>query len=568
MTYLTIKDGPFGEKPGVYLGDIFTFKLNTDTDYSGKTFRFRFAVTPEDVPTEVFYAYFTGTVQNNTVTMQLGTAYSNRCIEAMNEKIDRGVIRQYLKISITSGTLHNGDISTAAIETLEDFSGYLLADSDNNTGIFYSSSILAIDDATQNYLGNDWLIRYQTLAYYEVKAISLISDFQDASLANRGVTFNTYNVKTITQGSATEASTLRIAGTVDRVEDNACSIIATTADSSKWLSAEFKNNYFIPYTKLTCHFSDYDPQHIEGNFYNNSSPIQPRPFNSLVVQFRYGTSPTTLGNWTTIVAEVTGNSYTAYSGGLPSYQNLYIQFSAKDAFSTVYSSIAVVSPSSLFSWDADDFQFNIPVYAGSAKISTLKTNYIAASGDGVEGPLIQYNYGNGAKDLMIGQFNYNQEQGQTLIYGNDIHMFAHGKVTVNGQEIMASPANNVLWSVEDSAYQGLMPAEETITLSGDISDQKSGIVLVFSQHENDFYSTPAVGINTFFISKKEVELFSGRPHTFIMGLNAAFSNIGAKYLYISDNTITGHTSNTSSGTGASGITFDNGNYSLRYVIGV
>jgi hypothetical protein len=76
-----------------------------------------------------------------------------------------------------------------------------------------------------------------------------------------------------------------------------------------------------------------------------------------------------------------------------------------------------------------------------------------------------------------------------------------------------------------------------------------------------------VSFNTFYISKKEVELLPGSPHTFIMGINAGFSTIGAKYLTINDTSIVGNATNTSSGTN-SGITFNNSSFVLRYVIGV
>jgi hypothetical protein len=53
----------------------------------------------------------------------------------------------------------------------------------------------------------------------------------------------------------------------------------------------------------------------------------------------------------------------------------------------------------------------------------------------------------------------------------------------------------------------------------------------------------------------------------MMNINAGFSGFGAKYLYIYDNRITGHETNTASGAN-SGVTFNNSQYVLRYVIGV
>jgi hypothetical protein len=57
--------------------------------------------------------------------------------------------------------------------------------------------------------------------------------------------------------------------------------------------------------------------------------------------------------------------------------------------------------------------------------------------------------------------------------------------------------------------------------------------------------------------------------TFPLIINAGFSVIGAKYLYINydSSVIAGHETNTSSGSN-SGITFDNTKFVLRYVFGV
>jgi hypothetical protein len=47
-----------------------------------------------------------------------------------------------------------------------------------------------------------------------------------------------------------------------------------------------------------------------------------------------------------------------------------------------------------------------------------------------------------------------------------------------------------------------------------------------------------------------------------------FSYAGQKYLYIGNNYITGHANNNTTGTGGTGIKFNNARYVMRYVIGV
>ena len=70
---------------------------------------------------------------------------------------------------------------------------------------------------------------------------------------------------------------------------------------------------------------------------------------------------------------------------------------------------------------------------------------------------------------------------------------------------------------------------------------------------------------SFFVPKYIAAVDGGQ--TFIMGADAGFSAVCAKYLYIYDRKIDGHATNTASGTN-NGITFDNSQFVLRYVIGV
>lgn len=119
--------------------------------------------------------------------------------------------------------------------------------------------------------------------------------------------------------------------------------------------------------------------------------------------------------------------------------------------------------------------------------------------------------------------------------------------------------NRVLW--QGGMY---MNADHVANLSEPISEQPNGIVLVFSLYDGGALDN---SFNTFFVSKKQVEMFPDCGHTFIMGINAGFSSIGAKYLYFTDTEVKGHAGNVSTGEN-SGITFKNNNYVLRMVIGV
>lgn len=118
----------------------------------------------------------------------------------------------------------------------------------------------------------------------------------------------------------------------------------------------------------------------------------------------------------------------------------------------------------------------------------------------------------------------------------------------------------VLWS--GAQY---MTAGHTATLSEPVSAQPSGITLVFSEYVDGAAANGS--FHTYSIPKEQVKNHSGRGYVFQLGTsNLAY--FATKYLYISDDKITGHDNNNKTGTGACGITYTNNRFVLRYVIGV
>ena len=119
--------------------------------------------------------------------------------------------------------------------------------------------------------------------------------------------------------------------------------------------------------------------------------------------------------------------------------------------------------------------------------------------------------------------------------------------------------SSVLW-------QGvtLMKEGQSVTLSENISAQKSGIALVWSVWNGS--SAEDWGWQFNFVPKMFVELMSGKGSDFMI-IGDEFNKYAVKFLYISNNRITGHVSNSNTGT-KNGITYNNNNYVLRYVLGV
>lgn len=129
---------------------------------------------------------------------------------------------------------------------------------------------------------------------------------------------------------------------------------------------------------------------------------------------------------------------------------------------------------------------------------------------------------------------------------------ANLKEFISSQKLLATPG----W---------YMNANQNVTLSEKISEQKNGIVLIFSVITDNVLEDS--GFNSFFIPKQAVATHLGGGHSFFLTAWGGMSIVGHKYLYINDTTITGHANNTKTGD-AQGITLSSNRFVLRYVIGV
>ncbi len=137
-----------------------------------------------------------------------------------------------------------------------------------------------------------------------------------------------------------------------------------------------------------------------------------------------------------------------------------------------------------------------------------------------------------------------------------------GEYLQNGKPVF-SQGNKVLWN--SASY---MDHTQTAPLSEPVSKQNSGIVLVFSPYRDG--KPLDYEWQTFFVSKKEVELHEGQGHTFMLNgwKDSPFDTIGLKYLYIYNDKITGYKDNIQTGTSGTGIKYYNLGFVLRHVIGV
>ena len=122
--------------------------------------------------------------------------------------------------------------------------------------------------------------------------------------------------------------------------------------------------------------------------------------------------------------------------------------------------------------------------------------------------------------------------------------------------------NNILWS--GAIY---MHGTQTIDLEESVSSQPSGIVLAWSYWNGS--SAENTDWHYTFIPKWHVLAQGGASiNCGAWSYGAHFNYVATKMVYVSNNQITGYANNSQSGTGSSGIKYDNSKFVLRYVLGV
>lgn len=162
-----------------------------------------------------------------------------------------------------------------------------------------------------------------------------------------------------------------------------------------------------------------------------------------------------------------------------------------------------------------------------------------------------------SNNCVIGNGGYASNIGATNIYGYDVNIYTKSNFSINGREY---GVNKVLWS---GIYH--MNSSHTATLSEAISKQPHGVIIVFTEYNNDNSAVQNSNITSFFVSKYSVSTLSDCGNTFF--LPTPFNRNCIKYLYIADTVLRGAAVNVNSPT-ISGIQYKNLYAVLRYVIGV
>ena len=161
-------------------------------------------------------------------------------------------------------------------------------------------------------------------------------------------------------------------------------------------------------------------------------------------------------------------------------------------------------------------------------------------------------------DNMVRQILQKSTKDNGVIYER-----GYGSNSWGAWSIVYAGAGKILWS---GNY--VLTAAQSLTFSEKMSEQQHGVVLIFSRYASSGVQNYAYSCH--FIPKMIFTAVSGTSANMnlIMG-TAGFEYMAGKSFTITDTGITGTDTNSASGTSSiSGITYNNGTFALRYVIGV
>lgn len=273
------------------------------------------------------------------------------------------------------------------------------------------------------------------------------------------------------------------------------------------------------------------------NINNNNKNIP-----SFNIQYRQSGSS---GSWTTVTGFPITNAYTKNTTvsvtGISDSNSFDFKITANDSYNVpATATVSIGTSATLINFNANG---NTLAFGKASEISDT----------------IEFNIK--TKFLKNAEFTGTVNQIGTL---NNLTTTDKTNVVSSINELVTSltgiQTNNVL---ANGAW--LMLDSQTVNLSQTVLTQTNGIVLVWSAYSNG--TAQDWNWNFTFIPKSWVSNHAGNGITCTM-FGSNFGNAGCKYVYVNNGNIKGHSTNNSSGTSSSGITFINGSYVLRYVVGV
>lgn len=293
----------------------------------------------------------------------------------------------------------------------------------NLAGPTFSPVVTDTNSTTTALTGNNSiLVRYFSTAQVSSGA---------AAQGNATITSQTIenNGKTYSGSSAT----------ISNVENNLFRFTAT--DSRKFTNTDSYTAPFIGYEKLTCNLIVHYPTtagdiyiEVRGSSYNSTFGAVN---NTLNVAYRYKEAGGSYSDWTTIRSTLgdSGNSYYQdHTLHNLDYKKTYIfQARAIDKLMTVTSQEKSITGVPIFDWGQENFRFNVDVdMRENLNVNTDKTIYGVTNNGDLRAALTPKD---SANNTVLGFGNYQAKDGDTYIYGNNIHLLANQEISLNGINI-------------------------------------------------------------------------------------------------------------------------------------
>lgn len=449
-----------------------------------------------------------------------------------------------------------------------------------------SISSVGVADTTTNHSTFGNMVQNKSKAKFTIAAAGAYSstiktyktEFEGKSYSGATPTTNTIT------GSGVVSAKITITDSRGRT--------ATTTKS--WTVVAYSAPKIISFQGFRC-LAD-GTENYEGTYLKTAvnftiSSVNGKNAASYIVEYKLKTATT----WTELTSGsvFSLNQSIISASGFMSTDNSYdIRLSVADSFTTIRSTFEIPTAFTLLDFNAsgrglafgkvseltEGVEFALPTVFSHAETPSsvkflntgddldkiLEPGFYAIPNTSVAGTLLNKPWTNTATGSLLVLVEGNSQQRTQIahkgnkddgcIYERTYYGSAWGawKTVHNG-------GGKILWT---GGYY--MTEAHKIQLSETVSEQASGIVLVFSRFDGG--AAQDTNFNHFFVPKAFVTAKTGFGNVFVMAANR-FGVVATKYLYINNTHITGHADNGISGT-ANGITFNNAAFVMRYVIGV
>lgn len=449
-----------------------------------------------------------------------------------------------------------------------------------------SISSVAVNDTTayQGTFGS--MVQNKSVPKFTITAVGALgstiktykTEFENKSYSGASPTTNTIT------GSGTMSAKITVTDSRGR----------TATTTKTWTVFAYSAPKIISFQGFRCladGTENYEGTYLKAALNFSISSVNEKNAKSYSVEYKLKTATT----WTTLTsgAVYALNESIISASGFMSVDSSYdIRLSVTDSFTTIRSTFEIPTAFTLLDFNAsgrglafgkvseltEGIEFALPTAFSHAETPSsvkylntgddfntiLEPGFYAIPNTSVAGTLLNKPWAATATGslMVLAEGNSGQRvqiahegnKDDSCIYERTYYGSAWG-----AWQMVHSGGSKILWS---GGYY--MTDGHIINLSEKVTEQLSGIVLVFSRFESG-----AVADNNFqffFVPKAFINLFKGYGCSFMLAANK-FGAVATKYLYINDAYITGHVDNNATGT-VNGITFNNAGFVLRYVIGV